>query len=110
MAKKEKFSFGSSPKMLEVPLGGRATFTFRGEPKMVETEWGEKYSFPISLLSHDSYESFPIECDWESKSIVAKELYVAHKGNIGGDFIYAYQKSTWRLTRFDNGAYWIDQQ
>ena len=109
MSGKDKFSFGSNPKMLEVPLGQSAEFKFVGEPKIVETEWGEKYSFPISLLSHPSYESFPIKCDWESKSQVAKELYKAHEGNIGGDFVYAYQKSKWHLTRFDNGSYWIDQ-
>jgi len=111
---KDKFSFGSQPKMLEVPLGGRARFTFRGRPEIIETEWGEKYTFPISLLSHDSYDSFPIKCDWESKSIVAKELYnVYHKKEDTKEyaaFLRAYSKSEWRLTRFDNGSYWIDQQ
>ena len=109
MVKDTKFSFGSNPKMLEVPLGGKARFTFRGKPEIKETEWGEKYSFPISLLSHDSYESFPIKCDWESKSQVAKELYNAYDKNVGGNFIFAYKKSKWHLTRFDNGSYWIDQ-
>ena len=109
MVKDTKFSFGSNPKMLEVPLGKNARFKFVGKPKIVETEWGEKYSFPISLLSHDSYDSFPIKCDWESKSQVAKELYEGHKNNINGNFVYAYQKSEWNLTRFDNGSYWIDQ-
>ena len=80
MVKDTKFSFGSNPKMLEVPLGKSAEFKFVGEPKIVETEWGEKYSFPITLLSHDSYSSFPIKCNWESKSQVSKELYtVYHK-------------------------------
>ena len=109
MVKDTKFSFGSNPKMLEVPLGKSAKFEFTGEPKIVETEWGEKYSFPISLLSHDSYESFPIKCDWESKSMVAKEVYQAYTKNVGGNFVEAYMNSKWHLTRFDNGSYWIDQ-
>ena len=109
----EKFSFGSEPNMREVPLSEAATLKFNGKPKMVETEWGEKYSFPITLLSHDSYSSFPIKCNWESKSQVAKELYtVYHKTEETKqykDFLDAYFKSEWELKRFDNGAYWIDQ-
>ena len=114
MVKDTKFSFGSNPKMLEVPLGKSAEFEFTGEPKIVETEWGEKYSFPISLLSHDSYDSFPIKCDWESKSQVAKELHdVYHNTQDTPEYaayLRAYSKSEWVLTRFDNGSYWIDSQ
>lgn len=109
---KGKFSFGSHPKMLEVPLGGKAVFKFTGQPDLVETEWGEKYSFPISLLSHDSYESFPIKCNWETKSLVGKELYEACKTSNEKlepkGFSFAYKESEWTLTRFDNGSYWID--
>ncbi len=110
MTKKEKFSFGSEPKMLEVPLTAKAKFEFTGEPKLVETEWGEKYSFPILLVSHPSYETLPINCNWESKCQAAKELYNGYHTNVGGNFIEAYNNSDWVLTRFDNGAYWIDQQ
>ena len=114
MVKDTKFSFGSNPKMLEVPLGKSAEFKFVGEPKIVETEWGEKYSFPISLISHDSYDSFPIKCDWESKSQVAKELHDAWHNKQDtpeyAAYLRAYSKSEWVLTRFDNGSYWIDSQ
>ena len=110
---KDKFSFGSNPSMKEVTPGTEARFRFNGPVEIIDTEWGEKYSFPIILLSHDSYDSFPIKCNWESKSQVAKELYtVYHKTEETKkykDFLDAYFKSEWQLTRFDTGAYWIDQ-
>ena len=80
--------------MREVPPGTEAKFRFNGAPSIVETEWGEKYSFPIVLISHDSYDSLPIDCSWESKSMVAKEVY---------------NNAKWQLTRFDTGAYFLDQ-
>jgi hypothetical protein len=122
---KDKFSFGSNPSMREVPLGATAEFTFTGKPKIIDTEWGEKYSFPISLSFHPSYDTLPptgnkdadkelegqtVSCEWQSKSQVAKEVYKAHEGNVGGNFIFAYQKSKWKLTRFDNGSYWKRQR
>ena len=108
---KAKFSFGSSPKMREVPPGTEAKFRFNGEPSIVETEWGEKYSFPIVLISHDSYDSLPFDCIWESKSMVAKEVFNAYgtKGERDANFHSAYTKSTWQLTRFDTGSYFLDQ-
>ena len=108
---KDKFSFGSNPKMREVPPGTEAKFRFNGAPSIVETEWGEKYSFPIVLISHDSYDSLPIDCQWESKSIVAKEVYNAYITVVDKhkDFKEAYKKSTWQLTRFDTGSYFLDQ-
>ena len=105
----KKFSFGSNPSMKEVVPGTAAKFTFTGEPEIIETEWGEKYSFPISLLSHDSYDSFPIKCNWESKSMVAKELFNVWIKKENKEFLKAYDKSEWQLTRFDTGSYWIDQ-
>tara|TARA_Y100001963_G_scaffold110631_1_gene152987 strand:+ start:704 stop:1042 length:339 start_codon:yes stop_codon:yes gene_type:complete len=108
----KKFSFGSEPNMKEVPLTEDATLKFNGKPKLVETEWGEKYSFPITLLTHPSYDvALPINCNWESKCMVAKELWIecnkTKDKSIG--FTDAYNNSTWKLTRFDNGSYWIDQ-
>jgi hypothetical protein len=108
MSGKDKFSFGSNPKMREVPPGTEARFRFNGPAEIVETEWGEKYSFPIILISHDSYDSLPIDCNWESKSMVAKEVYNAiNKKN--ADFAKAYKESNWQLTRFDTGQYFLDQ-
>ena len=106
---KDKFSFGSSPKMREVPPGTEAKFRFNGEPSIVETEWGEKYSFPIVLISHDSYDSLPINCQWESKSQVAKEVYNAYQKGDLKEFMIAYKSSKWQLTRFDTGQYFLDQ-
>jgi len=106
----KKFSFGSEPSMKEVPIGETATLKFNGKPKTVETEWGEKYSFPITLLTHPSYDvALPINCNWESKSMVAKEIYEAYNKGDNKEFIKAYEKSEWQLTRFDTGAYWLDQ-
>ena len=113
MSGKDKFSFGSDPKMREVPPGTEAKFQFGGSPSIVETEWGEKYSFPIVLFSHDSYESFPINLVWESKSMVAKEIYMAYNNSEDLSYVKAfkeaYKSSKWQLTRFDNGAYYLDQ-
>ena len=109
---KDKFSFGSNPSMKEVVPGTEAKFTFTGKPELIDTEWGEKYSFPILLISHDSYDSFPIKCNWESKSQVAKELFNAYNSKStmkNAKFEDAYHKCEWQLTRFDTGAYWIDQ-
>lgn len=126
---KEKFSFGSNPSMKEVPPGAKAKFTFTGKPKIVDTEWGEKYSFPISLSFHPSYDSLPptgnkdadkelegqtVNCEWQSKSQVAKEVYNAYIKNVEDKhvnplFRKAYDNSKWLLTRFDTGSYWLDQ-
>ena len=105
----KKFSFGTNPSMREVPPGTEAKFSFNGLPTLVETEWGQKYSFPIILISHDSYDSLPIKCNWESKSMVAKEIHVAYNKGDNKEFIKAYEKSEWQLTRFDTGTYWLDQ-
>ena len=109
----KKFSFGSNPRMREVPPGTEAKFSFTGDPEMIDTEWGEKYSFPILLISHDSYDSLPIKCNWESKSQVAKELWNALDYKEETEeikrFLKAYKECKWQLTRFDTGSYWIDQ-
>jgi hypothetical protein len=107
MSGKDKFSFGSNPKMREVPPGTEAKFQFNGKPSIVETEWGEKFSFPIILISHDSYDTLPFDCNWESKSLVAKEVFQAYEEKKG--FKEVYDTAKWQLTRFDTGAYFLDQ-
>jgi hypothetical protein len=110
----EKFGYGSKPRMKEVPPGTEAIFSFNGEPEIVDTEYGEKYSFPITLISHDSHpllEDGPINMNWESKSDSAKKLYEdLQKKDMSyhKDLIKAYKESKWQLTRFDTGTYWID--
>ena len=106
---KDKFSFGTNPSMREVPPGTEAKFQFNGDPTLVETEWGQKYSFPIILISHDSYDSLPIKCNWESKSMVAKEVFEVFGKGDNTEFLKAYKESKWQLTRFDTGSYWLDQ-
>ena len=100
--------------MKEVPLGTEAIFSFNGEPEIVETEYGEKFSFPITLYSHNSYpllEDGPMNMDWESKSQCAASLY---EDLINGtelswhkELLKFYKKNKWQLTRYDNGAYYI---
>ena len=121
---KDSFGFGSKPCMKEVPPGAEAVFTFRGEPKLVETEYGEKYSFPITLHSHPSYPLLqalvaegkpePIDMEWQSKCQSARQLYdglTASKDlSWKKDLEKAYNKSKWQLTRFDNGAYFLEVQ
>jgi hypothetical protein len=108
-----KFNFGSKPRMKEVQPGQEAVFTFKGDPEIVETEYGEKYSFPISLISHDQHpllKDGPMDMVWESKCQAAKQLYnhlIIDKTKFTKELWEAYKKNKWQLTRFDTGAYFI---
>ena len=120
---KDTFGFGSKPCMTEVPPGATAVFSFRGDPELIETEYGEKYSFPITLISHSSYPLLadgPMDMDWQSKCQSAKQVYEGLNGSglgtgvVGKDFERKlkkhYEESVWVLTRFDTGAYWLEIQ
>ena len=108
------FGYGNKPTMKEVPAGTEAIFSFNGEPTTTETKWGTKFSFPITLYTHDSYpllDDGPMKMDWESKSQCAELLY---EDLINGtelswhkELLKFYKKNHWQLTRFDNGAYYI---
>jgi hypothetical protein len=110
---RKDFSFGSKPRMKEVKPGTEATFKFLGSGKIVDTEFGEKISFPISLISHDSYpllEDGPMEMAWESNSQASKQLLKDlsdEKGKYYKELVEAFEKNTWQLTRFDTGAYFL---
>jgi len=123
MPSKDTFGFGSKPCMKEVPPGANAVFQFRGDPKLIETEYGEKYSFPITLISHASYPLLadgPMEMEWQSKCQSAKQVYNGivekNQGTLPqSDEFYKklkkhYEESVWVLTRFDTGAYWLEIQ
>lgn len=107
----KKFAFGKRPRMKEVVPGTDAKLKFRADPTVVvDGEYGEKYSFPITLISHDSHDILPFDCDWVTKSDVGKELWNAlNAEQPDKDFAKAYKESNWQLTRFDTGTYWIDQ-
>ena len=116
---KDSFGFGTKPCMKEVPPGAKAVFTFRGDPKLVETEYGEKYSFPITLISHPSYDTLPLKMDWQSKCQSAKQVYIGLTTTMDDSkqseeyhkkLKKHYNDSTWRLDRFDTGAYWLEIQ
>ena len=98
--------------MKEVPPGATAVFTFRGLPELVETDYGEKYSFPITLISHPSYDTLPLDMDWQSKCQSAKQIWNILNSVDTSDFnkraIKHYKESSWVLTRFDTGAYWLE--
>ena len=117
----ENFNFGTKPSMKEVPPGTEAIFSFNEEPVKVETEYGEKYSFSITLISHDSYpllDDGPMKMTWQSKCAAAKQLFndywLANSDLTDKDAKYhkklkqAYKEKEWQLTRFDTGAYWLD--
>ena len=76
----KNITFGVEPSMREVPPGTEAEFKL-GETKdwiLKETEWGFKYCFPITLLSHPSYDNIPssgLKMEWQSKSKAAEGLY-----------------------------------
>jgi hypothetical protein len=110
---KDNFGFGTKPSMKEVPPGAEATFTFVGEPELVETEWGEKYSFPINLISHSSYDTLPLKMTWQSKCQSAKQLFTGLNDpsySLHKELKKHFKESAWTLTRFDTGAYWLEVQ
>jgi len=113
-SKDTSFGFGSKPCMKEVPPGATAVFTFRGLPELVETDYGEKYSFPITLVSHPSYDTLPLDMDWQSKCQSAKQIWNILNSVDTSDFnkfaIKHYKETAWLLTRFDTGAYWLEIQ
>ena len=111
---KDNFGFGSKPCMKEVPPGQTAVFSFRGDPELIETEYGEKYSFPITLISHSSYpllEDGTMDMLWQSKCQSAKQLFNGlndQEYSLHKELKKHYAKSAWTLTRFDTGAYWLE--
>jgi len=120
--KDNSFGFGSKPCMKEVPVGQHAIIQFGAAPELTETEYGEKYSFPMILISHPSYPLLadgPIVMEWQSKCSSAKQLFNEYydtpkdgaaksKISFHNELRSHYKKSQWRLTRFDNGAYWLE--
>ena len=112
------FGFGSKPCMKEVPPGATAVFSFKELPTIVETEYGEKYSFPIVLIEHPSYDTLPLNMTWQSKCQSAKQLYnglekhlmkqVEKMTKFDKELEKHYMNSNWVLTRFDTGAYWLE--
>ena len=116
----KKLSFGVEPTMREVPPSQHAVIKLGkfNDWEIVETEkYGEKYSFPITLLEHPSYESIPkagIQMKWESKSNAAETLY-HYIHELGGDmkvFDWDVEKefgTTWKLHRFETGGYQLEQ-
>ena len=120
----EKFSFGVTPKMREVAPGQHAVIKFTAVPTNVETDWGAKLSFPILIFSHPEYQSLSklgLESTWETKSscgyqiMSALDIGVERQHEEGYDpkasdrFHKVYLESKWKLTRQDDGTYWIDE-
>ena len=111
-----KFSFGSGPRMREVPAGQSAELKFGGTMDLIDTDWGEKYSFEITLLSHPSYDSIPkegLKTNWESKSKVAQQLYNACEPEAierNPGLAKAIKDNVWILKRSEEGSYFIDNK
>jgi len=119
----KKLSFGVEPTMREVPPGQSATFNVGKveEWTVVETEWGMKYSFPIILLSHPSYDSISksgMNMKWQSKSESAKGLFFWMYNDINDDDEYIMKifdvdmskelNSKMVLHRHDSGQYLLE--
>ena len=119
----KKLSFGVEPTMREVPPGQSATFNVGKveEWTVVETEWGMKYSFPIILLSHPSYDSISksgMKMKWQSKSESAKGLFFWMYNEINDDDEYIMKvfdvdmskelDSKMVLHRHDSGQYLLE--
>jgi hypothetical protein len=115
----KNLSFGVEPTMREVPPGEHAVIKLGkfSEWKIVETEYGEKYSLPIILLQHPSYESIPakgIEMKWESKANAAQALYnyIYDAPDVMKEFDWDVEKEftkKWKLHRFETGGYQLEQ-
>jgi len=107
---KDKFTFGSTSRMREVPPGQHAELIFSGIMKVVDTDWGEKCSFEVTLFKHPSYESISktgIETVWESKSSCAEQLMKAASQGLP-DLTKAL-KGKWKLIRTEEGTYFLEQ-
>jgi len=117
----KKLSFGVEPSMREVPPGQHAVIKFGkfSDWKIVETEkYGEKFSLPIILLEHPSYESISkagIEMKWETKCNAAHDTYhyIYDHDNEMKTFDWDVEKeftSMWLLHRFETGGYQLEQK
>jgi hypothetical protein len=107
----EKYSFGASSVMREVPAGQTAVIKFNGKTEKVETDWGDKFSYPILIFSHPSYESIPsegIESTWQSKSQASENLFTALSQGIK-ELTKAFDEERWELIRSQEGVYFLQQ-
>ena len=117
----KKYTFGQPSLMKAIEPGQKASIKFLDHPKVVETEWGMKYSFPIILLSHPSYDSIPksgMNMKWQSKSESAKGLFFWMYNEINDDDEYIMKvfdvdmskelDSKMVLHRHDSGQYLLE--
>ena len=108
---KDKFSFGAASVMREVPPGSTAMIKFNGKAEKVETDWGDKFSYPILIYSHPSYESISkegIESVWQSKSQASENLFTALSQGIK-ELTKAFAEERWELIRSQEGVYFLQQ-
>ena len=107
----DKFSLGAASVMREVPPGETAMIKFNGKAEKVETDWGDKFSYPILIFSHPSYESIPkdgVESTWQSKSQAAENLMTALSSG-QKELTKAYEEEKWELIRSQEGVYFLQQ-
>ena len=114
-----KISFGSEPNMREVPLGEHAVFKLQPFDtwSIKDTEYGEKYCLPVILFTHPSYDSIPskgMKVDWYSKSKAAHDVFYWIYDELlkVKTFDFDIEKEIgkkWKLTRFETGAYKVEQ-
>ena len=108
---KDKYSFGAASVMREVPPGQTAVIKFNGKAEKVDTDWGDKFSYPILIYSHPSYESIPkegIDSVWQSKSQASENLFTALESGID-NLTKAYNEDKWELIRSQEGVYFLQQ-
>jgi hypothetical protein len=107
----DKFTFGASSVMREVPPGQTAVIKFNGKAEKVETDWGDKFSYKILIFSHPSYDSIPkegIESTWQSKSQAAENLMTALSSGIK-NLTKSFEEDKWELIRSQEGVYFLQQ-
>jgi hypothetical protein len=95
----DKFSFGASSVMREVPPGQTAVIKFNGKAEKVETDWGDKFSYRILIYSHPSYDSIPK---------AAENLMTALNSGIK-NLTKSFEEDKWELIRSQEGVYFLQQ-
>ena len=76
---KDKFHFGATSVMREVPPGQSAVIKFNGKLEEIDTEWGAKMKYPI-LFSPILHTNLFLKKDrtvWQSNSQAARDLAAA---------------------------------
>jgi len=119
MPSNKKLSFGTVPRMPEVPKGEHAELMFSNEGDLTwehkeDGEYGMKRFTPIVLLLHPSVESLPssgIAMHWVSRCGAADQLHAVVLNGLDANDSMRKEifKNKWKLIRSITGSYRLEQ-